>query len=144
MYGRRGADNPNFGSRRSAETRRLMSEQKRGPLHPGYGVPKTPAQLRKLSEANRGPRNNQWKGGRYVTPKGYAMVWVGPEHPMANHMNYCFEHRLVMAEAIGRPLTRAERVHHVNGDKLDNRLENLMLFASEREHQRHHRELERA
>jgi predicted metal-binding protein len=37
------------------------------------------------------------------------------------------EHRLVVARSIGRPLTPNETVHHINGDRLDNRLENLQL-----------------
>lgn len=53
---------------------------------------------------------------------------------MARTDGYVMEHRLVVANALGRPLVRTECVHHINHDPLDNRLENLELFASNRDH----------
>lgn len=47
------------------------------------------------------------------------------------------EHRYIMQEHIGRKLERTEYVHHINGDKMDNRLENLMII-SPLEHNRLH------
>lgn len=53
---------------------------------------------------------------------------------MSRRDGYVMEHRLVVAQALGRPLTRAECVHHIDHDPLNNALENLMLFASNRDH----------
>jgi hypothetical protein len=92
-----------------------------------------------------GPASPLWKNGRTMQ-NGYVLIYVGPDHPMGVK-NYVREHRLAMAEHLGRMLTNEEVVHHKlvseggSGRKDDNRIENLVLFASQAEHTRHHRRI---
>lgn len=58
---------------------------------------------------------------------GYVLV-KAPESPMAMVNGYVPEHRLVMAAHLGRPLAKFENVHHLNGVRDDNRIENLELW----------------
>jgi uncharacterized protein (DUF1330 family) len=80
--------------------------------------------------------NPNWKGGVYTSKSGYVMVRVD-NHPFA-YKNYIREHRLVMEKKIGRYLEPTENVHHINGNKSDNRIENLILFHNNSEHLKHH------
>jgi hypothetical protein len=70
--------------------------------------------------------NGNWKGGRIVHRKGYVMVRVPAWH---KNNGYKFEHILIMEQHLGRLLFDGENVHHVNGVKDDNRIENLELWV---------------
>jgi hypothetical protein len=65
----------------------------------------------------------------WVTEKGYHQCFF-PEHSNADVSGQVFMHVVVMSDSIGRPLFPDETVHHVNGVKNDNRLENLELWSS--------------
>ena len=82
-----------------------------------------------------------WKGGRIKTKVGYVLVKVFPDdfyYPMRKHLDYVLEHRLVMAKSLGRCLLPFEVVHHKNGIKYDNRIENLELSSGLSEHSTNH------
>jgi hypothetical protein len=59
--------------------------------------------------------------------KGYVIRYM-PDHPMAAKNGYVMAHRLIMAEHLNRNLEQHEVVHHRNGIKNDNRIENLELM----------------
>lgn len=74
-----------------------------------------------------GANNHKWKGGRFKTKDGYIMI-KAESHPNANQHGYMLEHRLLVEQSIGRVLKSDEDVHHINGIKDDNRIENLQLM----------------
>lgn len=101
-----GNRNPMFGKHHSQETKDKISKKLKG-------------------KCTR-EKCHFWNGGVYTTPSGYIMVFK-PDHPNCNLSGYVREHRLIMEKKIGRYLTKDEIVHHINGEKKDNNIDNLEI-----------------
>jgi len=70
---------------------------------------------------------------RKTTSNGYVKLYA-PENPMADKRGEVYVHRFVMAEKLGRPLERWEHVHHIDGDRTNNKIANLALVSNQENH----------
>lgn len=68
------------------------------------------------------------KKGFHINKQGYVIVWK-PNEPLAPSVKI-LEHRYIMAKHLGRPLREDEFVHHINGNRADNSIENLELWTT--------------
>jgi len=81
----------------------------------------------KSSQRMKGKNNPKWKGGRVTTKQGYVYINVYGHPDVA--AGGLAEHRYVMEKHLGRYLKKGETVHHKNGIRDDNRIENLELWT---------------
>lgn len=83
----------------------------------------------------RGENHPRWKGS--TMQSGYIYIYK-PKHPYVTKNGYVFEHRLVFEKFLGRFLKPKEIIHHINENRSDNRLENLMYFENVGQHLKYH------
>lgn len=74
---------------------------------------------KKHGDKIRGEKHFRWKGAKKKKPNSFIYKFRGGK----------YEHRYIMEQCIGRKLTSDEVVHHINGDPLDNRLDNLQVMS---------------
>jgi len=146
---RTGKNNGMFGKKQSEKTKQKIREKAIGREVSketkikiglaGIGKILSDETKLKMSLAQSGEKSHNWKGGKKKY-RGYIAI-LEKEHPNGMGQGYVMEHRLVMEQFLGRFLTREEVVHHINGDKLDNRPENLTLFKNQSEHLKYHNQI---
>lgn len=95
----------------------------------GIGVSDLPDNRGKHCNHAKAEKHHRWNTEKLVDSKGYVLIRVGIDHPLADPNGYCPEHKLVMCSAMMRDLQGGEVIHHKNGDKTDNRIENLELMG---------------
>ena len=87
------------------------------------------------SEKMKGSNNPRYKGR--LNHSGYILIFQ-PNHPFRKMGRYIFEHRLIVEKHLNRYLKPTEAIHHINGIKTDNRIENLYLFSTRYSHSIYH------
>lgn len=122
-----------LGYKHTAEHNQRIKDNHKGML----GKKLSQETIKKLRLIRAGSGNARWKGGKSINYQGYIMI-NSPNHPNKDKRNCIPEHRLVMEKHLGRTLLPTEVVHHINGDKKDNRIQNLMIFSSNGEHIKFH------
>jgi len=126
--------NKPVGPSMSAEISRLHAEKKTAKeVSKELGLSVT--YIRKLALALGLKFDDTYHTGK-IRQNGYILK-PRPEHEAADAKGYVREHRLVMETIIGRALLKDEVVHHKNGEKSDNRPENLELMKKG-DHVSHH------
>lgn len=119
-------------SSRHAECPKCQIQKYRHPCPDcGKSVYKDSIRCRLCSQHYRKKINQEKLLGKHIkSSQGYILEF-NPTHPRGKSNNgYVFEHIIVMEKKIGRYLINGETVHHINGIKDDNRIENLELWST--------------
>jgi hypothetical protein len=94
-----------------------------------------------------GENSGRWGGGEYISSDGYKMVKAEGQFHASGRQKYKREHVAIYEKHLGRELKttqgyNGEQIHHIDGNKLNNDLDNLLLCANLAEHQLIHAQLE--
>jgi len=110
------------------------------PVTPAPAAPKPkPTPAPKTNRLDTAQFDEAVKLWRLIGPEGYMRLYQDKPTPR-NYFKYEYEHRKVLAEALGRALLTSEIAHHKDGNKLNNVAENLELALNHIEHMRQHPE----
>ena len=91
--------------------------------------------------AKKGRWCGKWKGGTFKSADGRILV-LCRRHPRPDYKGgYVFRYRLVMEKHIGRLLLPTELVHHKNGKKDDDKIENLEIMSQSQHTKHHHKDM---
>jgi hypothetical protein len=90
----------------------------------------------------KGSKHYRWNSGRLRDQMGYVLIRVGASHPIGDSNGYVREHILVWLSA-GNVLPKGHVIHHINGDRSDNRLSNLKLMTISEHNRLHNRQRKR-
>ena len=106
----------------------------KSPMKGRKGVHNSPnTEFKKGVHNNVLSENPNWQGGKINRKDGYVMIKL-PTHPNKTKSGYVMEHRAVIEESIGRLLTKGEIVHHIDGNRKNNDIKNLLLLKNKQEH----------
>ena len=120
------------GMRRTEEQRKRMSVAQKGRV-----VSVETGRKISLAKKLNKHRSPNWHGGKRTgRHDGYVQIYY-PEHPNSTKEGYVMEHRLALEGKIGRLLETGEVAHHINGNRSDNRPENITLMTF-KDHSRYH------
>ncbi len=97
----------------------------------------TPSTVYRIAARHNVKIVDNFHKGFSVSANGYKLIKVD-DHPFADSKGYVREHRLVMEGFLDRFLEPEECVHHIDGDKLNNSIENLELMLIEGHVKLHH------
>jgi hypothetical protein len=80
----------------------------------------------------KGPQHHAWKNIKKYTNQGYVLVYITDKtYPgEVRKSGYVLEHEYVMVKHLGRALFPNEQIHHKNGNRANNQIDNLELWAS--------------